>query len=374
MPIPETAGMIAAKAGRMQCLNLAVGVVLVFVCCSMATVLWALRYDHALSRGWWVWFSDSWNYWRLRTGWFGAPSGYFGAPAAYCADAPTASTARESISPMLYHFHIPKTGGTFLSNFLASQYCHCPPAMPDSFWASASRCECPNTEVHQAQTRCSVLLEHCSFGASLRHCQSVSAKRECRMVTTIRDPVERTISEWRECVESCRHLQKEHWYNPFAEAKRPTLCAHFGMRCPAPNVDGNASLAEFARQEWAQNTQTKLLSGHWGAEECTSSQYHLPGSWELNYSEALRGLESMWLVSTTAQLNSLRSCVRRRRPQHHERRLGLDGDGGGGQEAVRRSARLNVDPDVIRLIRSNNLLDGNLHARASELFREKCGG
>jgi len=194
------------------------------------------------------------------------------------------------------------------------------------------------------------------------------------MVTTIRDPVERTISEWRECVESCRHLQKEHWYNPFAEAKRPTLCAHFGMRCPAPNVDGNASLAEFARQEWAQNTQTKLLSGHWGAEECTSSQYHLPGSWELNYSEALRGLESMWLVSTTAQLNSLRSCVRRRRPQHHERRLGLDGDGGAGQEAVRRSARLNVDPDVIRLIRSNNLLDGNLHARASELFREKCGG
>ena len=64
---------------------------------------------------------------------------------------------------LVYHFHMPKAGGTTLSKDLARDYCRCAPGLVErsTFSESSAACECPFIDVHEATTRCTMRLEHC---------------------------------------------------------------------------------------------------------------------------------------------------------------------------------------------------------------------
>ena len=285
-----------------------------------------------------------------------------------------ASAAQEELrdSSLLYLFHMPKTGGTTLSKAIAQAYCSCPSGVLEhaTFAASAARCTCPFADVHEASSRCSMRLEHCSFGASARHCHDIASPhgRTCRYVTALRDPVERTISQWRLCASTC------------SRSLNARTCNHLGLPCPEPGP-GNASLAHFARHAWNANAQTRLLSGDWSAAECGAASYHQPADSELSLARATARLEAMWLVGTTERLDGLQACLRARLgPGRAEtaahRALGeacTHVDGTGRRLECRSSASVVVEPWVRALIRENNRLDAELHAAAERIYDDRCG-
>ena len=291
-------------------------------------------------------------------------------------------------SSLVYHFHMPKTGGTFLGKFLAHTYCLCPRGMSETFLGSMGKCECPFVDVHQARTRCSIRLEHCSLGNAYEHCRSIARGRTCRFVTTIREPLERTISQWRMCAHICE--TRPVWS---LSLKRP-VCDHFGMPCPPRGLKGNASLAAFAQLPWAQNPQAKMLAGEWGAEHCGTNDYFQPRAIdEANASLAAARLQAMWLVAPLAKLDALRECLRMQlgtgtlreerdaeadasvewRYGHEVGGRGVSSSGvNSTRPLIRSSATVSVAPDVAVMILEHNKIDAALHDLAGRLFRERC--
>ena len=114
----------------------------------------------------------------------------------------------------------------------------------------------------------------------------------------------------------------------------------------------------------------------------------------------------MWLVGTTERLDGLRACIRDQLgpPIGHESTtkattsIGIASvdaasshasehegggrpvntpcthvDGTGQRLPCRSSSMVALDPEVRELIRASNRLDAALHARARELFEQRCG-
>ena len=273
----------------------------------------------------------------------------------------------KSSKQLMCHLHIQKTGGTSLAHWLIDSFC----ADCDFDWGGYSKfyklspCKCPHLDAHGTRTRTRGSLEHRGFRTTSKHCAAVasSAGWSSAAIVSIREPVSRTLSQWRHCA------------NEFDRDGSLTECSHARLRRPTSShssgLRGAATFSDFwhLNRETLTNFQTRWLSDTWARPP--------------NVTLALDRLSAAWLVSPTDQLDGLKTCILRHANGSHARHS--SGRSTAEQRARWASALKAQSESAARLIRplrngtalvhsitAATRLDRQLYMRAAAIFSRRC--